>query len=324
LAAATPVPVRRTHDAEAPTTSGGGGAGLGGAVFIRSGTLNISDSRFTNNRAAGGQGGAPDRTVDDGSGFGGAIFAVTDEALQANNGNNAGLPTETPTVTVNDTEFSGNTTQNPDSDAVVNDVFGTPAVSGSNPIVTNVSGSSSASGRAEAGAFSTFSAVTADSDQPEQATVLARTVELTTRDQPEQAVVVANTAVALPDDGIRYGAIDLDTVLGIPLTNEAQSLAKTAFNLPSELNLNTFDPLGAASAGDATGAQVVAQLVATQTVIVQTSAALQGVLPDASASALETAAAGALVAFIESQVANGQTVDLDNPAQLQTLLNQYR
>ncbi|NJM59394.1 MAG: hypothetical protein HC849_03025, partial [Oscillatoriales cyanobacterium RU_3_3] len=35
----------------------GGGAGLGGAIFIRSGSLNLVNSRFLNNQATGGLGG---------------------------------------------------------------------------------------------------------------------------------------------------------------------------------------------------------------------------------------------------------------------------
>ena len=47
---------------------GGGGAGLGGAIFIRRGNLNLSFITFQNNQARGGSGGT------DGQGKGGALF----------------------------------------------------------------------------------------------------------------------------------------------------------------------------------------------------------------------------------------------------------
>ena len=50
---------------------GGGGAGLGGAIFNDGGEVELSDSTFTANTAAGGAGGG---NAQAGSGFGGAIF----------------------------------------------------------------------------------------------------------------------------------------------------------------------------------------------------------------------------------------------------------
>jgi uncharacterized repeat protein (TIGR01451 family) len=49
-------------------TGGGGGAGMGGAVFNHHGTLTVSNSTFSGNRALGGPGAGA------GSGYGGAIF----------------------------------------------------------------------------------------------------------------------------------------------------------------------------------------------------------------------------------------------------------
>ncbi|BAQ60477.1 alkaline phosphatase [Geminocystis sp. NIES-3708] len=80
--------------------AGGGGAGLGGAIFIRSGSLILNNTSFSNNGATGGTG------ANNGQGLGGAIFAVTD-ALKTQ----AGLTTA-PTVNVNGITFSNNTALN--------------------------------------------------------------------------------------------------------------------------------------------------------------------------------------------------------------------
>jgi hypothetical protein len=57
---------------------GGGGAGLGGAIFLRSGTLNVTNSAFLTNSATGGIGGSsPGQSGTNGQGIGGAIF-ITD------------------------------------------------------------------------------------------------------------------------------------------------------------------------------------------------------------------------------------------------------
>ena len=305
---------------ETPTTIGGGGAGLGGAVFIRSGTLTIGNSTFNNNGATGGQGGAPQRTTDDGGGFGGAIFAVTPEAIQANSGSDAGLPADAPTVTISNTQFAGNTAQDPGADAVANDVFGTPTVSGATPIVTNAPGAINQSSRGQDGAIDSGLALfNANSNRQQDA--LTQTVADNRDDALASATVLASDPIDLPNDGILYQQVSIDNIVGTPLTGEQQSLIKTGFNLPNSLNLPTFDPLTAAANGDATGVTVLAQLIAAQTVVVQTSAALQGALPDQPEAALQTATSSALLSVIEAQVANGQTVDFSDPAQLQTLLN---
>jgi hypothetical protein len=51
--------------------AGGGGAGLGGAIFLRAGSLNVSNSSFTNNLAMDGFG------ANNGQGKGGALFIHT-------------------------------------------------------------------------------------------------------------------------------------------------------------------------------------------------------------------------------------------------------
>jgi len=93
----------------------GGGAGMGGAIFIRSGSLNINNgSSLTNNLAAGGNGGDDKKTTDDGKGFGGAIFALTQATIDAHRALKAseqGLPAsdELPIINISsDAAFSGN------------------------------------------------------------------------------------------------------------------------------------------------------------------------------------------------------------------------
>ncbi|MGB3292197.1 MAG: DUF4114 domain-containing protein [Phormidesmis sp.] len=100
---------------------GGGGAGFGGAIFARSGSLTIADSSFTDNRAAGGIGGERgyfygyylfrSYNYDSaGKGLGGAIFAM--KSTENINGNNQGMPNQLPTVNLLNVSFSGNTAAN--------------------------------------------------------------------------------------------------------------------------------------------------------------------------------------------------------------------
>ncbi len=63
-------------------------AGMGGAVFIRTGTINITNSHFENNQAMG-SGSA--------QGLGGALFVV--HSTTQSNGNNQGMPAQLATVT---------------------------------------------------------------------------------------------------------------------------------------------------------------------------------------------------------------------------------
>jgi hypothetical protein len=86
---------------------------MGGAIFIRSGTLDITNSSsFANNQATGGLGRDNEITKDDGQGFGGAIFALTQAAIDAHKklgASQQGLPDELPAVNIsNDTTFEGN------------------------------------------------------------------------------------------------------------------------------------------------------------------------------------------------------------------------
>jgi hypothetical protein len=60
-------------------SEGGGGAGLGGAIFVKSGRLLLSQVTFERNRATGGRGNLP------GLGKGGAIFMMPEGRIRALN-----------------------------------------------------------------------------------------------------------------------------------------------------------------------------------------------------------------------------------------------
>jgi hypothetical protein len=77
---------------------------MGGAVFIRQGTLILDSTTFTNNTATGGTGDPG------GQGKGGAIFAM--RSLTNTNGNNQGMPTALPTVMSFGATFTNNTAAN--------------------------------------------------------------------------------------------------------------------------------------------------------------------------------------------------------------------
>ncbi|WP_395372979.1 hypothetical protein [Marinicella sp. W31] len=87
------------------------GAGLGGAIFVRSGSLSLSNVTLTGNTAV---------AVSEASGLGGAIFVM--HTLENTNGNNQGMPTTLPTVTgcgvtfVNNNSSSDIGTQNDNDD----------------------------------------------------------------------------------------------------------------------------------------------------------------------------------------------------------------
>ncbi|WP_407898631.1 DUF4347 domain-containing protein, partial [Scytonema sp. NUACC26] len=96
---------------------GGGGAGFGGAIFIRAGSLNLSNTTFTSNTAIGGSG-----FQSAGQGKGGAIFAVTEQFTAV-----AGTPTA-PTIKSFSglPTFSENTAPNASNETGdTKDVFGT-------------------------------------------------------------------------------------------------------------------------------------------------------------------------------------------------------
>ncbi|MEH2128216.1 Ig-like domain-containing protein [Nostoc sp.] len=105
---------------------GGGGAGLGGGIFVRSGSLTLNNTSFTNNTATGGTG------LNSGQGLGGAIFIM--QSLTNTNGNNQGMPTVLPTVnSVGNPTFSGNNAANDAGTPTNNDnIYGTINISVTN------------------------------------------------------------------------------------------------------------------------------------------------------------------------------------------------
>ncbi|MEO0825202.1 MAG: cadherin-like domain-containing protein [Cyanobacteria bacterium J06635_1] len=105
------------------------------------------------------------------------------------------------------------------------------------------------------------------------------------------------------------------------LSAEFQTQAKTAFGLPDSLDLTTFNPISAAANGDALGAEVLADLVALQTLIVQTGEALGGALPDESPAMLQLAAGGATLEVIQTQADAGNAVDLGDADTVETILD---
>lgn len=91
-----------------PTLSGGG-AGMGGAIFVRSGNLTVQNSRFNMNTATGGTG-STGSILSNGSGLGGAIFAL--QTTTNPNTNNQDMPATLPTVRLRKNTFSSNTAAN--------------------------------------------------------------------------------------------------------------------------------------------------------------------------------------------------------------------
>ncbi|MEC9072219.1 MAG: hypothetical protein VX938_07565, partial [Myxococcota bacterium] len=67
----------------------GGGAGLGGAIFVRGGSATITGSEFSNNAASGGPGGknhfGGPVVPGIGEAYGGAIFVHSGEIDEADN-----------------------------------------------------------------------------------------------------------------------------------------------------------------------------------------------------------------------------------------------
>jgi hypothetical protein len=101
------------------TGGGGGGAAFGGAIFIRSGQLDLVNDSFENNSSAVNfLSGTP------GLAKGGAVFALN--ILHNANGNDQGMPTKLPKVTGCANAFSGNAATNAAStDSDNTSTFGT-------------------------------------------------------------------------------------------------------------------------------------------------------------------------------------------------------
>ena len=104
------------------------------------------------------------------------------------------------------------------------------------------------------------------------------------------------------------------------LSAESQVLIKTAFDLPDSLDLTNFNPLSAAANGDAVGAEVLADLVSLQTLIVQTGETLSGALPDKSPMTLQLTTAMTALEVIQPEAEAGNAVDLGDVDTVKTIL----
>ncbi|WP_163698970.1 Ig-like domain-containing protein [Adonisia turfae] len=104
------------------------------------------------------------------------------------------------------------------------------------------------------------------------------------------------------------------------LSAESQALIKTAFDLPDSLDLTNFNPLSAAANGDAVGAEVLADLVSLQTLIVQTGETLSGALPDKSPMTLQLTTAMTALEVIQPEAEAGNAVDLGDVDTVKTIL----
>jgi hypothetical protein len=115
-------------------SSGSGGAGMGGALFVRSGSLALNNTNFTNNSATGGTGAA------NGKGLGGAIFIM--QSLTNTNGNNSGMPTSLAIVSAMGTVTGTNNNASDDASTPTNNnqIYGSIKYSPANntaPIANN-------------------------------------------------------------------------------------------------------------------------------------------------------------------------------------------
>jgi len=81
---------------------GGGGGGIGGAIFIRTGSLDLQNTLFDQNASSGGA----SALGSGGQGKGGAIAVLAD--LGNGNGNDQGMPSVLPTITGCANAFSAN------------------------------------------------------------------------------------------------------------------------------------------------------------------------------------------------------------------------
>jgi FG-GAP-like repeat len=95
----------------------GNGAGFGGAIFIRSGSLSLSNTTLTNNSATGG---TSNDAANSGLGYGGAIFVMN--ITTNTNGNNQGMPTTLPIVVSQNTTIYENNVAT--DDATTNNFYG--------------------------------------------------------------------------------------------------------------------------------------------------------------------------------------------------------
>ncbi|WP_264477949.1 hypothetical protein, partial [Planktothrix agardhii] len=315
---------------------GGGGAGMGGAIFVREGNLTITGSSFFNSIAIGGAGTNNRITTDDGKGFGGAIFALTQETIDYQKKiNDQGLPTSPPTVTISsDTTFENN--------LAFNATTNTQAASGVRLNTNAAYGNIKVQDGPIAGATLFFDGNlnrTQDSDEPTTTTDSAGNFTLDIPDsfdlnsdgfidagEGEYVAIGGTDAITGQAFTGRLRAVPGSTVV-TPLTTlisaivdtgalpeASETQVKTALGLPSSVNLATFDAIAAAQAGSSEGKAVLAAQVAVQTLISQISNSLQTVI-GVSSNSLDALVTGNLAQLLQSG-----SVNLSDSTAIQTLI----
>ncbi|MBD2543811.1 hypothetical protein [Planktothricoides raciborskii] len=326
---------------------------MGGAIFIRSGTLNINNgSSLTNNHAEGGAINA--------QGFGGAIFALTQATIDAQKKiNDQGLPAsnELPILNISsDTTFSGNSAYNAatktqqvtGTDLNTDAIFArttqittpTPNTPQTPAQITQTVKAKGQDGPIAGGTV--FLDVNGngiqDSGEPSSTTDAAGnfTLEITgdfdtngngILDPEEGQYVIVGGTDAITGQAFTgiLKAVPGSTVV-TPLTTlvatlvdtgltpeEAQTLVKTSLGLPSTIDLATFDPIAAAQAGSSEGLQVLAAQVAVQATMTQLSASAEAL--DSRLDGVENALIVGLAIAIQEEPLN-----LSDANQIETLL----
>ncbi|MFM6652852.1 MAG: Ig-like domain-containing protein [Microcystis panniformis] len=283
--------------------SGTASAGMGGAIFIHRGNLEIQNSSFTDNAAKG---------TDGSSGFGGAIYNKNGEnqpipySIQFQFVRDAFVNISSNTTFTNNYASSGSTGQN-----AIGDNINTQAVYGSTKLIANTQTSVLAT---ELFTLSAEDSPIVIQNEP----ILAN---LVFEDSP---IVIQNETtpanLVLEDSGIDYSSYNLENFDFSTLSPSIQENIKTAFGLSPNLDLRTFDPVVAAANGDPDGVALLSKLFAIQTAITQMAAALQGTLPDQSSSALQTAVIQSIQQQILDKASLGQTIDFSDTSELSTIL----
>ncbi len=317
--------------------SGHDGAGLGGAIFIRTGTVTIvNKSKFTTNHA---------HAFGDAKGLGGAIFAMTQSAINTQNKiNSSGMPStpakvnigSTTTFTNNWARDSGSSQDFIGTNLDTNAIYGTTA--------KNAAGKGLDGPIAGATVFfdANLNGVQ-DADEPFTTTDstgnydLAISNEFDTNGNGEidpsegQYVLVGGTDAitgqtftgtlkATPGSTVITPLTNLITELtktGLT-TEEAQTQLKTSLGLPSGIDLTTFDPVEAAQSGSADGLKILSAQVAVQTLINgmrEVASTVTTLIPSLTSDAWNDAFNTTLVNAIK----NG-TLDLGNTTQVGNLL----
>ncbi len=283
--------------------SGTASAGMGGAIFIHRGNLEIQNSSFTDNAAKG---------TDGSSGFGGAIYNKNGEnqpipySIQFQFVRDAFVNISSNTTFTNNYASSGSTGQN-----AIGDNINTQAVYGSTKLIANTQTSVLAT---ELFTLSAEDSPIVIQNEP----ILAN---LVFEDSP---IVIQNETtpanLVLEDSGIDYSSYNLENFDFSTLSPSIQENIKTTFGLSPNLDLRTFDPVVAAANGDPDGVALLSKLFAIQTAITQMAAALQGTLPDQSSSALQTAVIQSIQQQILDKASLGQTIDFSDTSELSTIL----